>query len=125
MSIAIGHFAFGAAMTTLLVTFLLPTIRYPRTVILAGGGWAMLPDFHQVSPVAAEQLRGIHQNSVWTDVFWLHRSMDRLDPADSNSVAAAVLAGLIVATLVSERRDYQATESVEAVYDSLLETDSD
>jgi len=31
-------------------------------VILAGGGWAMLPDFHWVSP-AADQLRTVHQTS--------------------------------------------------------------
>jgi hypothetical protein len=37
MSGALAHFAFGAAMTTLLITVLVPNIRYPRTFLLAGG----------------------------------------------------------------------------------------
>ena len=37
MSLALAHFAFGATVTTLLVA-LLPGVRYPRTVVLAGGG---------------------------------------------------------------------------------------
>ncbi len=64
---AIGHFAFGAAMTTPLVMILVPTVRYARTSVLLGGGWAMLPDFHWASPVASQQLRAIHRTLAEAD----------------------------------------------------------
>ena len=118
MSMALAHFALGAGLTTLVVTFFVPTVWYPRTVILAGGGWAMLPDFHWVSPVAKTQLHAIHQTSLLTDVFWFHRALDRADPVDSKAIAAAILAFLIVATAIAERRDYEAPGAVTAVYES-------
>ena len=71
MSMALAHFGFGAAMTTLVVTFLVPAAWYPRTASWQAGGWAMLPDFHWVSPVAAEQLRHVHRTSPLTDLFWV------------------------------------------------------
>lgn len=61
-------------MTTLVVPFLVPTNRYPRTVILFGDGWAMLLDFHWISPSAAECFRDLHQTSILADLFWLHRT---------------------------------------------------
>ncbi len=118
MSPAIAHFALGAAMTTLPIAFVVPAVRYPRTLLLAGGGWAMLPDFHWVSPVFTEQLRAVHRTSPWTDLCWLHRTLDRLDPTDSKAVAAAFLAGLILRTAVAERRDYRAAKAIEAAYGS-------
>ncbi|WP_226479741.1 hypothetical protein [Natrinema amylolyticum] len=124
MSIAIGHFAFGAAMTTLVVTYLVPTDRYPRTVILFGGGWAMIPDFHWASPIAAERLRELHRTSPAMDLFWLHRTWDRIDPTDSKSIAAALLAFLIVATALAERRDYRAPAAVRTAYQDRLDSDS-
>jgi hypothetical protein len=91
MSGALAHFAFGVAMTTLLITILVPNIRYPRTFLLAGDGWAMLPDLHWVSPVYTQQLRAFHESSLWTDLFWLHRTLDRVDPSDSNTITSALL----------------------------------
>lgn len=121
MSMALAHFAFGAAMTTLVVTFIVPTVWYPRTLALAGGGWAMVPDFHWVSPVATGTLREFHRSSVWTDVFWLHRSLDRFDPTDSATVAAALLGFLIAATALAERYGYRAPAPVRAAYESYLD----
>ena len=122
MSAALAHFAFGAALTTLLITFFVPNIRYPRTWLLAGGGWAMLPDLHWVSPLYTQQLRAFHEHSVWTDFFWLHRTLDRVDPTDSNSIAAALLAVFILTTVIAEHRSYRTPEVVKAAYD-LLSTD--
>lgn len=119
MSMALAHFAFGAAMTTLLVTFLVPGIRYPRTVLLAGGGWAMVPDFHWVSPVFSEQLHTLHQTSLWTDLFWFHRTLDRIDPTDSKATAALCLAFLILATALAEYRSYRAPQVVRSTYDAV------
>jgi hypothetical protein len=123
MSLALTHFAFGAAMTTLLLLFL-PQVRYPRTLVLGGGGWAMVPDLHWVSPVASETLREIHRTSPLMDLFWLHRTLDRLDPTDSPAVAAGFLAALVVLTLVAERRDYRAPAVVERAYRTYLNTDA-
>lgn len=109
---AITHFALGAAMTTILVTAVAPTVRYPRMLLLAGGGWAMLPDLYWVSPVFQQQLRAVHQTAPWVDIFWFHRTLDRVDPADSKMVAAVTLAVLVGATAVAEYRNYRATDVV-------------
>lgn len=116
---AIAHFAFGAAMTTLLITFLVPAVRYPRTLLLVGGGWAMLPDFHWVSPVFKQQLHTIHQTSPWMDLFWFHRILDRVDLTDSKAVAAVFLAFFVLTTAIAEHRSYRTPELVKSTYDSL------
>lgn len=119
VSAALTHFTFGAGMTTLLITFLIPNIRYPRTFLLAGGGWAMLPDLHWVSPIFTHQLHTFHQHSLWTDLFWLHRTLDRADPTDSNTIAAILLAFFILTTMIAEHRSYRTPNLVKATYDSL------
>lgn len=114
---AIAHFVFGAAMTSLVVTFLVPTVRFPRTLVLVGGVWAMVPDVHWISPVEQARLHAFHGTSVWVDAFWFHRTLDRLDPTDSKQVAAVILAFFVVATALCERRAYRAPESLrEAVH---------
>jgi hypothetical protein len=121
MSLAITHFAFGALMITIILTLLWPTVRYPRTLVLLGGGWGMAPDFHWVSPIAEQQFHQFHQSVQWTDIFWLHRTWDRIDPTDSKSVGAVLFASLIVATAIAEHRNYQTPTFVKSVFD----TDSD
>ncbi|WP_255197380.1 hypothetical protein [Halorarius litoreus] len=111
MSLAIAHFAFGAAITVLVVTYLVPGVRYPRLVALLGGVWAMVPDVHWVSPVAAAQLKAIHGSPV-VDVFFLHHTLDALDAGDSKVVGAALVGLLVVATALAERREYRALERV-------------
>jgi hypothetical protein len=111
MSIALGHFAFGSAMTVLVVAYLVPDVPYPRLVALLGGGWAMVPDVSWISPVFAAELRQYHDTWI-ADVFWLHGTMDALDPSDSNVAAAAMVAFLIVATALAERRAYRTPEAV-------------
>lgn len=112
----IAHFAFGAAMTSLVVTFLVPTVRYPRTLVAVGGGWAMLPDVHRIAPIGAARLRELH-GSVWADACWFHRTLDQLDPSDSEEFAALLLGLFLVATLVGERRSYRAPSRLqESVY---------
>ena len=120
---ALAHFALGAALTTLLVTFLVPGVWYPRSVILAGGAWAMIPDLHWISPIATDRLREFHNAAVWTDLFWFHRSLDRADPTDSKATAALFLVLLFAATAIAERRGYRALASVEAAYESYADAD--
>lgn len=114
MSMALAHFAFGSGMTVLVLAYLLPRVTYPRLVGLLGGGWAMLPDLYWVSPVYTAELRSVH-GSRFTDVFWLHRTMDTLDSTDASAVAAAMLAFLIVATALAERRAYRTLAPVRKI----------
>jgi len=123
MSMALSHFAFGAGMTTLVVTLLVPTVWFTRTLILAGGGWAMLPDLHWVSPIATQQLYQWHRTSVWTDLFWLHRTWDRVDPTDSTATAAGLVVFLLLATAIAEYRNYRAPLVVESAYQSYIDAD--
>lgn len=125
MSIAIVHFAFGAGMTTLLVTFLfadapspvtvvtagdwlerLPTVPYPRTVILLGGVWAVLPDVQRITPINRSWFFDLHK-SYWADIFWFHRTIDVLDPNDSEMIAAVLVLFFIGVTVLAEWWEYR------------------
>jgi hypothetical protein len=108
MSRAITHFAIGAALTALAVT-LLPGVPYPRTVVLLGGGWALVPDAAKL--VSHPWLRAFHR-SRWADVFWFHRTLDGVDRTDSTRVASAALALLILVTAVVEWWSYSVHASV-------------
>ncbi|WP_254279024.1 hypothetical protein [Haloarcula marina] len=105
MSIAIAHFAVGATATTVLVALLGPRVPFPRTVVLAGGGWALLPDAHQIAPFARETLYDFHDSAA-ADVFWFHRTLDVVDGGDSLLVAALCLSGLVLTTLLAELWGY-------------------
>jgi hypothetical protein len=111
VSLAITHFAVGAALTALVLTYLVPGARYPRVLSGVGGGWAMVPDVHWVSPVAAETLKGAH-GSPLVNLFWFHQALDVADPTDSKAVAAVSLAGLLLVTALVERREYRTPERV-------------
>lgn len=120
MPLGIAHFAFGAAVTTFVVTYLVPVVWYPRTTAMVGGGWAMLPDAHNVSPVFAAELGHLHYSSPWMDLFWLHRTLDGLDAANSQAFAAITVAAFVAMTLVAERRDDRASSLVLAAYASSM-----
>lgn len=99
---AIAHFAVGAALTTLLVAFVLPTIQYQRSMTLFGGGWALLPDLHWISPIAATEIHHFHRVSPWVDLFWFHRFLDYIDPTNDRTTAAICLVLLCIATVVAD-----------------------
>lgn len=111
-------------MTTIIIVFLWPTVRYSRTAVLMGGGWGMAPDLHWVSPIAEQQFHRFHQTVQWTDIFWLHRTWDRIDPTDSKSIGAVLFASLIVATAVAERRNYQAPVFVKSAFKTEHDSES-
>mgnify|MGYP000339075994 CR=1 FL=1 len=113
MSMAIAHFAVGSAGTILVVTFLLPDVPYPRLLSLLGGGWAMVPDFHWISPVFTAELKLFH-GSPLANVFWFHNALDVADATDSKLFAAGALSVLVASTAVAEYRSYRALEPVRA-----------
>lgn len=105
MSIALTHFAFGAAATMLVVTFLVPRVPYPRAASVLGGIWAMVPDAHHLSPVYVTRLKALH-DSVLANLFWAHRFFDAADPADTNEAALLAVAFFLAATVVAETAEY-------------------
>lgn len=109
MSMAVAHFAVGATVTLLVVTYTLPRVRYPRALTMLGGIWAMVPDVHWVAPVYAAELKALHATPL-ANLFWFHRAMDAVDATDSRSFAAVLVALLFAATLLAERREYRALE---------------
>lgn len=109
MSQAITHFAVGATIAILALTFLVPNVRYPRTWTLIAGGWAMIPD---ASKLLESSTTLAFHDSIWADLFWAHRTLDRADPTDSTVWASVAVAGFLIATVIAERRSYRALESV-------------
>ena len=105
MSILLTHFAFGALCATFLISYLLPDLKYSRTLIITSGIWAMLPDFHHVAPIFEAQLRAVHY-SVLSNIFWFHQVFDRADSGDSHRLAAVMLGALLLVTLLAEERLY-------------------
>lgn len=103
MSLAITHFAFGAGMTVIVVTLLLPPVRYPRTLMVLGGVWAMVPDLNKFVPV---RLADVVHDGAWANLFWAHGFLDATDPADTTHAAVVALAFFFVASLVAEGAGY-------------------
>lgn len=114
MSQGVTHFAVGAALTVVVVTVLIPNVRYPRSWAIAGGLWAMLPDASKLhdSPDALA-----FHDSIWAELFWAHRALDRVDPTDSTIWATVALAAFFGATLLAERRSYRTPETVRSEFE--------
>lgn len=109
MAMAITHFAIGMGATVLLITFLIPWVRYPRLIGLLGGLWAMVPDATKLVDWA--WLAWAHDSRL-ADVFWLHATLDDTLP-DTTEVAVVALLFLVVATAVAEYRDYRTLRAIE------------
>jgi hypothetical protein len=103
MSMALTHFAVGAGATGLVVLVFLPRFQYARTLVLAGGVWAMIPDAHHVIPAHTGRLRALHDSGLM-NLFWGHRYLDVVDPGDGAAAAAAAVGFMSVVTLLVEVR---------------------
>ncbi|MFC4437786.1 MULTISPECIES: metal-dependent hydrolase [Natrialbaceae] len=108
MSRGITHFAFGSTVTAIIVA-LVPDVPYPRTLVLVGGAWGLVPD--AVKLVRHPILSTLHEGPI-ADMFWFHRTFDRFDVADSVGLASVSLAIFIGVTSILERRSYRAPETV-------------
>lgn len=109
VSLAITHFAVGAALTTLAVGRVVPRTAYPRTLAVLGGLWAMLPDAEKF--VDLPGLAAFHGGPL-ANLCWFHGALDALDVADAPEAGAAALAALALTTLWAERRGADASEAV-------------
>jgi hypothetical protein len=114
VSQGITHFAFGAVLTTVIVTFLVPAVRYPRVWVLVGGVWAMLPDATKL--LDRPLLHALH-DGPWADVFWLHGTMDVADPGDSTLFGAVAIGLFVLATALAEHRSYRRPAAVGELLD--------
>ncbi len=101
MSMAIAHFAVGAMATALLLTLVAPRLLHSPTVLVGGGIWGMVPDVHWVLPTGSALVRSFHQ-STWSNVFWLHHYLDRIDPGNSRELAAAAVVALVFVVAACE-----------------------
>lgn len=101
MPLAIAHFAVGAMATALLLMLVAPRLLLSPTVVIVGGVWAMIPDAHNVLPVGAEFVHSLH-HSTWSNLFWFHHFLDRVDPTDSTTFAAGAVLLLLVVVPASE-----------------------
>jgi hypothetical protein len=101
MSMAIAHFAVGTMATALLLALVAPRLLRSPTVLVAGGVWAMVPDVHHVLPTASGLVRSFHM-SVWSNVFWFHHYLDRIDPENSRAFAGALVVALVVVLAACE-----------------------
>jgi len=109
MSMALTHFAVGGTLTAVVALYLLPPTKYARTLVLFGGGWGMIPDIHWVTPVYATELKTLH-SSVFANVFWLHETLDVLDPTDSRVVGALALAVFLGVVSLGDHWSYTTRE---------------
>lgn len=112
MSLAVTHFAFGAAMTAILIEMLVPSLRYKRTAIVAGGLFALVPDLHYVTPVYHDAFFAFHESRI-ADIFWFHWTMDkRLEPGrGSQRVAGIALLFFLVTIVVTEWYEQSVREA--------------
>jgi len=103
------HFALGGALMTLLVTLLRPSLCHPRTAVVTGGLWAMVPDgwwlvllFNEPMAAVAKTL---HTSQV-ANLFWFHHFLDTHEVGTplNRAVGALALLVLLVIVVVADRR---------------------
>lgn len=125
MSLAITHFAVGAACTAVLLT-LLPQTPFQRSLVVLGGGWGMVPDAWRFLPASSGQYAHEFHDMPLANLFWFHNSLDRMDVADSEATGAVLLGAFLCVTVVAEYRDYSTPEPVrEALPDGVYEESDD
>lgn len=100
MSLAVTHFAFGTLCATLIVS-LLSIRRYARSLSIASGIWALVPDAGFIAPMGAPTLQATSL-SGYANLFWFHGWFDRVDPGDSPQLAAMMVGGLFLVTLFAD-----------------------
>ena len=125
MSMAIGHFAVGASLTTVMLHMLPLHVRLKMTIargfiVILGGLWAMLPDleqfsnlmryfndnywtkinlFRQITPpdltVFIDRMYAFHA-SRWANICFFHQLMDVLDKRDSVLISGALVLAMVL-----------------------------
>lgn len=76
------HVGFAVVVTALVLSRTDLRRRTRWGVLVASGAWAVFPDLHNFVPVIKPWFRPMFHQSMLTNVFWLHRFIDRVDPGD-------------------------------------------
>jgi len=97
--LAVTHFAVGLLFAVL---FIVPAVERfeDSTIMVTSGVWALGPDIDKFVPA----LDALHE-SVWSNVFWLHPTMDAFETSFPNAEAFVVLSMLVIAVAMTERRE--------------------
>ena len=97
------HFAVGTfAGLLILVAVDLPP-REEFALLIASGFWAVLPDGHWLLTElgfdrAAAAWKALHR-TIWANLFWFHRFLDRHETGRNNLEAGTALALLLLAAV--------------------------
>jgi len=126
MSLAITHFAVGAACTAVVLTLLVPRVPFQRTLVVAGGIWGMVPDAWRFLPGTAGGYAHEFHRLPLANVFWFHNALDRADVGDSTLLGGVLVAGLLLVTAVGDYRDYRTPERIrEAMPDAVFPSEKE
>ena len=99
------HVGVAGIVTVLLVYLLAPGYRYRWHLVAASAVWAVLPDLHHAlgwAPALQRAWRTTLHESPLSDVFWLHRVIDRADPRDRPAYSLAMWGALLVVLVATE-----------------------
>jgi len=101
MSLAITHFAVGAASTLLLVWVTDVGTQYRASLATGGGLWALVPDAHYLFPSPyADPFVGI-KHLIVGDLFWFHATLDGMVQGRGTRTGAAISLLLLFSVAVS------------------------
>ena len=112
MALDITHFAVGTGATALVVTLLVPRVSYPRTWVVLGGIWALIPRFAVELSVASGRLAPLFDSRA-ADLFWFYHTISRLSfgpdigMREQDVVGAIALVFMAGAIALAEYLSYQ------------------
>lgn len=107
------HIGVAGIVTVVALFVVAPGTRVRGVVVAASGLWAILPDFHHALdafPRLQAQWFALHRSPL-ADLFWLHRTIDRVDPRDRVAFSLAMWTlffAVVVATEFILRRRRRA-----------------
>lgn len=115
MALAVTHFAVGAGVMLLLQPMLFPSIRSPRTLVVASGLWSLAPDIHYVVPFLDNALNH-GPLAIVGNLFWFHTYLDaRVQGRGTRRNAALALVFLALCAVLADV--YQRTHTDQSVVD--------
>lgn len=92
----------------IVTTLVLARTRLPRArrwaITVTSGVWAVVPDLYHFVPGTRAWYKPLLHDSAWANLFWLHRTIDRLDPRDRPGYSVAVFAVFLAVVLADEWR---------------------
>jgi hypothetical protein len=96
---------FAMIVTAVVLLLVSPGYRYRGPLVATSGIWAVVPDFHHAlwfAPTLQARWKTVLHETVLTDLFWLHRTIDRADPRDSPGLSLAMWGAALVVLLGTE-----------------------